>query len=111
MTPFLRLSLSLSLTLLVWGPNAMDAFVNGSVNLADLAFRFVVTFAFFRTSVWGLGQLLDSYRSSAPVSKDIISAASPSRTSVPDRRAGRRQSDAEANVVAERELPGLPSAR
>lgn len=62
MTPFLRLSLSLSLTLAVWGPNAVEEFGNGAVHLTHLLFRFVVTFAFFRVSMWGVSALIDSYR-------------------------------------------------
>lgn len=111
MTPFLRLSVSLSLTLLVWGPNAIDEFGNGSVNLGDLALRFVVTFAFFRISVWGVGTLLDNYRSSAPMSKDIVPAAPPSRPPVVDRRTKRRGTDPESKATPEREQPGLPAGR
>lgn len=111
MTPFLRLSASLSLTLLVWGPNAIDELGTGSVNLADLALRFVVTFAFFRASVWGVGRLIDSYRSSVPASKEVVPAASPSRAQMVERRASRRRTDSEASPTAERELPALPDAR
>ena len=114
MTPFLRLSMSLSLTLMVWGPNAIDAFDNGSIDLGDIAVRFVVTFAFFRASVWGVGRLLDTYRAAAPGSKDIVSAASMSRPPVVDartNRTNRRATDAEADANAEREQPSLPAAR
>jgi hypothetical protein len=111
MTPFLRLSLSLSLTLFVWGPNAIDEFGNGSVNLGDLALRFVVTFAFFRASIWGVGRLLDTYRASVPASKDVMPAAPPSRAPVIDAQMNRRAKDPESNASAERGQPGLPAGR
>ncbi len=111
MTPFLRLSLSLSLTLLVWGPNAIDEFGNGSVNLGDLALRFVVTFAFFRASIWGVGRLLDAYRASVPMSKDVMPAAPPSRVPLIDARTNRRAADSGSNAKGERDQPGLPAGR
>lgn len=103
--------MSLSLTLLVWGPNAIDGFGHGSVNLGDLALRFVVTFAFFRMSVWGIGQLIDSYRSSTPRSKEVARVSPPSRVPTVERRTSRRSTVGEVSVVAELELPGLPEAR
>lgn len=111
MTPFLRLSVSLSLTLLVWAPNAIDELGSGPVNLADLALRFVVTFAFFRASVRGVAYLLDSYRSSVPASKDVVPAASPSRAQMVERRTSRRRTDGAASAGAERELPALSDVR
>lgn len=111
MTPFLRLSLSLSLTLLVWGPNAIDEFGNGSVDLGDLALRFVVTFAFFRAAIWGVGRLLDTYRASLPVSKDVMPAAPSSRASIMDARTNRRATDSAAGAKAEPDQPGLPAGR
>ena len=111
MTPFLRLSMSLSLTLLVWGPNAIDEFGNGSVNLGDLALRFVVSFAFFRASVWGVGRLLDNYRSTVPMSNDIVPAAASSRTTVVDARRNRRATDSESDAAPEREQASLPAGR
>ena len=111
MTPFLRLFVSLSLTLLVWGPNAIDGLGSGPVDLADPALRFVVTFAFFRASVWGVGQLVDSYRSPVPTSKNVIAAVSPSRAQMVERQTIRRRTDGEPGLMAERELPALPDAR
>lgn len=87
MTPFLRLSLSLSLTLFVWGPNAIDEFGKGTLNLAHLLLRFVVTFAFFRVAVWGVGMLLDTYRASVLSERGtVVSAAAASASVVGDRR-------------------------
>lgn len=107
MTPFLRLFVSLSLTVLVWGPNAIDQLGGGTVNLADLAVRFVVTFAFFRVSVRGVSHLIDSYRSPVLKSIEVVPAAPPSPAQTGERRTNRRGTVAEPGPMTEREVPGL----
>ncbi len=101
MTPFLRLSLSLTLTLAVWGPNAVDEVASGTMQLAHLLLRFVITFAFFRVSVWGVSALLDSYRSSSAADRPVVM----SPTSVERRRA----SDGDANAPSGSSTPSFPA--
>lgn len=112
MTPFLRLSLSLTLTMAVWGPNAIDELSNGSIDLAGLAFRFVVTFAFSRLGVWGLGYLFDSYRRSNPP-RGVQSSMNSAQGSTPPAAAlsgvGRRQTDDRIVDATDVERRGQPS--
>ena len=62
-------------------------------------------------SALGGGRLPDNYRSSAPMSKDVVPAASPSRTPVVDARTNRRATDPVRHANPEREQPGPPAER
>jgi hypothetical protein len=78
--PISRISASLVLTLVVWGPNAIADWQNGPDALSHSAFRFLVIFTLARVGVRWIETLVTSYiraakRDHAPI--DVDGDASP----------------------------------
>ena len=61
MNPFARISASLALTLMVWGPNAIVEWQRGPDALAPAALRFLVIFTFARMALRTVDALIRSY--------------------------------------------------
>jgi hypothetical protein len=59
--PISRISASLVLTLLVWGPNAIADWQNGPDALSHSAVRFLVIFTLARVAVRWIETLITSY--------------------------------------------------
>jgi hypothetical protein len=84
MNPVARISASLTLTLVVWGPNAFADWQSGHDALPHIVVRFLVIFTLARLAVRGVESLFASYVRSmrpnqTPIDADDSFATGPAR--------------------------------
>lgn len=77
MNPFARISSSLALTLVVWGPNAIAQWQSGPDALRHAALRFLVIFTFSRVALRAVDGLVRTYlrasgRDPVPVDATVV---------------------------------------
>jgi hypothetical protein len=78
--PVARISASLTLTLIVWGPNALVDWQSGPDALPHILLRFLVIFTMTRVAMRGIESLLQSYiratrRDQRPIDAEVATSS------------------------------------